>query len=75
LNTAHCGCYFQAGEPDLLAAGVYLGKGAERPDAARGNTVEDNQISGFGMDAKCVVSAPGVGPNVVRANRCGLLHF
>lgn len=75
LNTAHCGCYFQAGEPDLLAAGVYLGKGAERPDAARGNTVEDNEISGFGMDAKCVVSAPGVGPNVVRANRCGLLHF
>ena len=30
LNTAHCGCYFQAGEPDLLAAGIYLGKGAER---------------------------------------------
>jgi hypothetical protein len=70
MNTAHCGCYVQLGEPDLLAAGVYLGKGAERADPASGNTVEENEISGFGMDAKCVVSAPGVGPNVIRGNRC-----
>jgi hypothetical protein len=70
LNTAHCGCYYLAGEPDILAAGIYLGKGAERPAPAHGNTVEENDISGFGMDAKCVVSAAGVGPNVVRRNRC-----
>ena len=38
LNTAHCGCYFQAGEPDLLAAGVYLGKGAEQARRRRAGT-------------------------------------
>jgi hypothetical protein len=75
LNTGHCGCYFQAGEPDLLAAGIYLGKGAERPAPAHGNTVENNRITGFGMETKCVVSAPGAGPNVVRGNRCRSLGF
>ncbi|HEV2447957.1 MAG TPA: right-handed parallel beta-helix repeat-containing protein [Candidatus Sulfopaludibacter sp.] len=79
LNTAHCnddaaefGCYYAPGEPDLLRSGIYLGRGAERPAPARGNVVEDNEITGYGMQAHCVVSAPGIDPkwNTVRDNRC-----
>ena len=47
LNTAHCGCYYTAGEPDMFRSGIYLGKGAERPAPARGNLIEDNEITGL----------------------------
>jgi hypothetical protein len=77
INTAHCnenaaqaGCYYAAGEPDMLQSGIYLGRRAERPAPAHGNTVEDNEIVGFKMRERCVKSAPGVGPNVVRENIC-----
>jgi hypothetical protein len=76
LNTRHCNdagpCYYAAGEPDMLRSGVYLGTGAERPAPARGNTIEGNEITGYGMAAHCVGSAPAIGPdlNTVRGNRC-----
>jgi hypothetical protein len=79
INTAHCnedaarfGCYYTAGEPDMLRSGIYLGRGAERPAPARSNTIEDNEISGFQMKTRCVVAAPGIEAswNVVRANKC-----
>lgn len=79
LNTAHCneeaarfGCYYAPGEPDMLRSGIYLGRGAERPDPARGNVIEDNEITGFGMGARCIGVAPGVkvAGNIVRGNRC-----
>jgi hypothetical protein len=72
LNTAHCGCYYSSGEPDLFASGIYLGKGAERPAPARGNRIEDNEISGYRMDRRCIGAAPGIDPawNTVRGNRC-----
>ena len=79
INTAHCndnaaafGCYYAPGEPDMLRTGIYLGKGAERPAPAHGNTIEENEISGYGMKSYCVVSAPGIPPdaNRVRDNRC-----
>jgi len=72
LNTAHCGCYYTAGEPDLFSSGIYLGKGAERPAPARGNRIEDNQITGYRMDRRCIGAAPGIDPawNTVRGNRC-----
>lgn len=79
LNTAHCNdemarfpCYYAPGEPDMLRSGIYLGRGAERPAPARGNTVEDNEITGYKMDTRCVGHAPGVRveDNVVRGNRC-----
>jgi hypothetical protein len=73
LNTAKCeNCFYQADEPDMLRSGIYLGRGAERPAVARGNMVEDNEISGFHMRTHCVGIAPGVPPaaNRVRANRC-----
>ncbi len=79
LNLAHCneeaarfGCYYGQGEPDLLRSGIYLGRGAERPDIARDNIVEDNEISGFKMSTRCIAIAPGVSlsKNTVRRNDC-----
>jgi hypothetical protein len=72
LNTAHCGCDYTAGEPDMFRSGIYLGRGAERPAAARGNLVEENEITGYQMDRHCIGGAPGIdfGWNTVRRNRC-----
>jgi hypothetical protein len=79
INTAHCnddaarfGCYYAPGEPDMLRSGIYLGQGAERPAPAHGNTIEGNEITGYGMKSHCVVSAPGIPPgaNRVRNNSC-----
>jgi hypothetical protein len=79
LNTAHCnenaarfGCYYGPGEPDMLSSGIYLGRGGERPDPARGNSIEGNEITGYKMKARCIGYAPGVLPgwNTVRENAC-----
>lgn len=79
LNLAHCneeaarfGCYYGQGEPDLLRSGIYLGRGAERPDIARDNVVEENEISGYKMSTRCIAAAPGVSlsKNTVRRNDC-----
>ena len=79
MNRAHCneeaarfGCYYAAGEPDMLRSGIYLGKGAERPAPARGNVIEGNEITGFKMSERCVERAPGIRKewNIVRGNEC-----
>jgi hypothetical protein len=79
INLAHCnenaaqfGCYYAAGQPDLLRAGIYLGSGAERPAPARDNVIADNEISGFQMRAHCILAAPGVlpGNNKLERNVC-----
>uniref|UniRef100_Q029A8 Uncharacterized protein n=1 Tax=Solibacter usitatus (strain Ellin6076) TaxID=234267 RepID=Q029A8_SOLUE len=72
LNTAHCGCPFTPGEPDMFRSGIYLGKGAERPAASRGNLIEENEITGYRMSAACIGTAPGIGPewNTLRKNQC-----
>jgi hypothetical protein len=79
LNTAHCNqnlahyqCMYAAADPHILEAGVYLGRGAERPAPARGNVVENNFVTGWGMRTGCVVSAPDIPArwNTVRANEC-----
>ncbi len=73
LNTARCGpCYYLADEPDMLRSGIYLGKGVSRPSPARGNRIEDNLITGFGMERRCVARAPGIAAdwNLVRGNLC-----
>ena len=79
LNTARCneeaarsGCYYAPGEPGMLRSGIYLGQGAERPAPARGNTIEDNEITGYQMSARCIGAAPAIDPawNRVRNNRC-----
>jgi hypothetical protein len=73
LNTAKCeSCFYVKTEPDMLRSGIYLGRGAERPAVARGNVIEDNEISGFRMKTHCVGMAPGVSAeaNQVDRNRC-----
>jgi hypothetical protein len=79
LNTAHCneeaarfGCYYAPGEPEMLSSGIYLGRGADRPAPARGNSVEDNQVTGYKMKSRCIGYAPGIAPewNRPRGNRC-----
>jgi Right handed beta helix region len=79
MNTAHCndnlahyGCNYAAADPEILEAGIYLGRGAERPAPARGNVVEDNWITGWKMRDHCVESAPDLPPNAntVRNNQC-----
>jgi hypothetical protein len=78
LNIAHCNdpgpinCGYAQNQPDLLRSGIYLGAGADRPDPAKGNTVENNQIAGYGMSRHCVVAAPGVSlaANTVAKNEC-----
>jgi parallel beta-helix repeat protein len=78
LNKAHCNepgpinCMYAPKQPDLLRSGIYLGAGAERPDAAKGNTVENNEITGYGMSRHCIGVAPGVllTANTVSKNEC-----
>jgi hypothetical protein len=79
LNLAHCNeeaaksaCYYPKDEPDALQTGIYLGRGFLWREPARDIVVEDNEISGFGMKARCVGFAPGVDRNqvTVRNNRC-----
>jgi len=73
LNAAHCDtCIYLAAEPDMLRSGIYLGRGAEHPAPARGNVIEDNQITGYKMSTRCIALAPGIGPswNTIRANQC-----
>jgi hypothetical protein len=78
LNGARCGeplqpgCNYAPSEPDMLRSGIYLGAGAARPAPAHGNIVEGNEVTGFGMDKRCIGFAPGVLPswNTVRENRC-----
>ncbi len=72
LNLAHCnesaakfGCVAIQGEPDVLRAGIYLGRIAaewaqKRADASRGHVIEDNVITGYKMDVRCIMTAPGV---------------
>jgi parallel beta-helix repeat protein len=79
LNLAHCNepgpinCVGAAGaQPDLLRSGIYLGSGADRPDMAVNNTVENNEIGGYGMSRHCIGVAPGVSldKNKVSKNDC-----
>jgi hypothetical protein len=78
LNLAHCNepgplnCFAMKDQPDLLRTGIYLGAGAERPDIAKGNVIENNEISGYGMSRHCIGVAPGVSlnANTVAKNDC-----
>jgi hypothetical protein len=78
LNLAHCNdpgpvnCAAVSNQPDLLRTGIYLGAGAERPDIAKGNTIQNNEIGGYGMSRHCLGTAPGVSlaANTVAKNEC-----
>ncbi|MBZ5592763.1 MAG: right-handed parallel beta-helix repeat-containing protein [Acidobacteriia bacterium] len=75
LNLAHCPspsavCSYAPDQPDLLRSGIYLGAGAERPAPAHTNVIEENDISGFGL--QCIAAAPGVSleANTIVRNKC-----
>jgi hypothetical protein len=72
IEGAKFGCYYVPGQPDLLQAGIYLGSGAERPAPARGNLIEDNVITGWKMESRCIGRAPSISPdwNTARRNSC-----
>lgn len=76
-NASHFGCVAIQGEPDVLQAGIYLGRIAaewaqKRGDASRGHIIRGNTVSGFKMDSRCVMAAPGVDmkQSVVEDNVC-----
>jgi hypothetical protein len=64
INLSRCndapGCVWDANQPDLLRAGIYIGSKAERPAPASDNVITDNVVTGYGMKRKCVVFAPDV---------------
>ena len=79
LNSAECPesprkipCVFKQDEPDMLQSGVYVGRGAERPDPGTDNVIIDNLIMGHGMKERCIVFAPGVarGTHQLERNIC-----
>lgn len=84
LNEAHCnenaakfGCVAIQGEPDVLRAGIYLGRIAaewaqKRADASRGHVIRDNTITGYKMEERCILAAPGVDlkASTVENNSC-----
>jgi len=77
LNLAGCeprlpACLYWPEEPELLSAGIYLGRRAERPAVTRDNVIRDNLITGYGMSRRCIAAAPGVAlsANRVGPNRC-----
>ena len=71
-NAAKFSCYYFEDEPDLLRTGIYLGRRAERPAPAQDNRIEQNEISGHKMAARCIAAAPGVSlkRNRIAGNRC-----
>jgi hypothetical protein len=57
LNTAH------KDQPESLRAGIYLAAGAS------GNTVDGNEIAGYGMAQHCI-GGPGMDANKIAKNSC-----
>jgi hypothetical protein len=79
INLAHCdgktakfGCGYAPDQPGLLRSGIYLASRGERPAPTRANAIEDNEISGFGISANCIIAAPGVSlaVNTIARNAC-----
>ncbi|MGD1074324.1 MAG: hypothetical protein ABSB15_29825, partial [Bryobacteraceae bacterium] len=71
-NTAHYGCYDVASDPEILEAGIYLGRSPLHTAPAGNNLIEDNRIAGYRMQSRCILAAPGVDPraNAIRNNVC-----
>jgi len=76
-NATRFGCVAIAGEPDVLQAGIYLGRLAaewagRRADPSREHLIRDNIITGYRMSERCILAAPGVSPAASRIenNRC-----
>ena len=59
-NAARYGCYYAPADPEILEAGIYLARGAALPAPARNNLIDNNLITGFKMQSRCIIAAPGV---------------
>lgn len=79
LNLAHCegtaakpACNYALDQPDLLRSGIYLANAGPRPAPARGNVIENNEISGFGVSKHCITAALGASltANTIGRNTC-----
>lgn len=79
LNKWHCdntptqaACPQQPDDPDLMQAGIYLADRADRVAPARKNAIEGNEISGYKMSARCIMTSPKVSlaANTVSGNKC-----
>jgi hypothetical protein len=79
LDTAGCnesgarfGCMYKKDEPEMLEAGIYLGRGVARMIETRGNIIRNNKISGHKMKTRCIVAGPGVSlaANTIEGNQC-----
>lgn len=59
-------------EPEILASGVYLGRGVARLEETTGNVIRGNRIMGYKMKARCIVFGPGVSraANTIEGNIC-----
>jgi parallel beta-helix repeat protein len=66
LNLAH------GDEPELLTAGIYLGRGIARLEETTGNVIRGNRILGYKMKTRCIAYGPGVtrSANSVASNEC-----
>ena len=66
LNLAH------GDEPELLTAGIYLGRGIARLEETTGNVIRGNRILGYKTKTRCIVFGPGVtrSVNSVTSNEC-----
>ena len=71
-NTAHFGCYDIATDPEILEAGLYLGRSPLHDNPARHNLIRDNRITGYKMQSRCILAAPGIDPrsNTIIGNVC-----
>jgi hypothetical protein len=71
-NTAHFGCHDNAADPDLLEAGIYLGRSPLHDNPARRNVIRGNRITGYKMQSRCILAAPGVDAhsNTIIGNTC-----
>ena len=77
LNMALCNessnsCIYKPDEPDMLQAGIYIGKGVARPEAVAGNVIRGNRIMGYKMSKRCILAGPGVALNAnkIESNNC-----
>jgi hypothetical protein len=71
-NTAHYGCHDIATDPEILEAGIYLGRSPLHDNPARHNLIEGNRVTGYKMQSRCILTAPGVDPrsNTIIGNTC-----
>ncbi|MCC6539522.1 MAG: right-handed parallel beta-helix repeat-containing protein [Bryobacterales bacterium] len=79
LNKAHCNeglsdlpCNPLPTEPTLTEAGIFLGVKGERTSPATNITIEDNEISGFKMSTRCVLTASTLtlAQSTMKNNKC-----